>query len=247
MSSTDTNANEIKTYGFTPLPASPSSFLPSPPKTPTPQPPSTTPLPTTPLAKHIHDFARTNLPRPTLHHSLRVYHYGLAIASDHFPAAHQFPADTPLRETYFFACLLHDLGTAPANQTATHLSFEYYGGQLSFRELTSAGAPKAQAESVLEAILRHQDVECEKGFKTLVTALIQIATILDNVGKFGELVSRETIEAVVKEYPREGWSGCFAETLRKENEVKGWCNSSRLGAEDFPRAVEGNELMAKYD
>lgn len=32
-----------------------------------------------------------------------------------------------------------------------------------------------------------------------------------------ELVSKGTIEEVVKAYPRKGWSGCFAKTIKKES------------------------------
>lgn len=80
---------------------------------------------------------------------------------------------------------------------------------------------------------------------TCLTALIQLGTLLDNAGKFGELVHRGTIEAVVAKYPREGWSGCFAGTVREEIGLKPWANSTRI--EGFAEAVEGNELMKKWD
>lgn len=61
------------------------------------------------------------------------------------------------------------------------------------------------------------------------------------------LVSKETIEDVVKAFPRRGWSGCFAKTIRKENGLKPWAHTTHLGERDFPEGVEGNELMKPYD
>ena len=69
----------------------------------------------------------------------------------------------------------------------------------------------------------------------------------DNMGGHAELVHRETIEDVVKHYPRKKWSGCFAATIRKENGLKPWAHTTALGEEEFPGGVEGNELMAPYD
>lgn len=67
------------------------------------------------------------------------------------------------------------------------------------------------------------------------------------MGANAELVSRATIEDAVRGFPRKGWSGCFAGTVKREVALKPWANSTRLGEEDFPKAVEGNEVMAEYD
>lgn len=78
-------------------------------------------------------------------------------------------------------------------------------------------------------------------------ALIQLATLFDNVGQNPELVSEETIEAVVTAYPRLGWSSCFAATIRQENELKPWSHTTHLGKSDFPEGVLDNKLMEKWD
>ena len=64
------------------------------------------------------------------------------------------------------------------------MSFEFYGGLLALELLQKEGygAPKAQAESVAEAIIRHQDLG-ESGKITGLGLLVQLATV------FGELVS----------------------------------------------------------
>jgi cyanamide hydratase len=129
------------------------------------------------VARRINEYAKSQLPVPTYNHSLRVYHYGLAIKS------HMFPSWTFTDETYFLACLLHDIGTTEENLKATKMSFEFYGGLLALDVLQKSGsstpeaaAPKDQAESVAEAIIRHQDL-CEVGKITAVGQLLQLATI----------------------------------------------------------------------
>lgn len=190
-----TMPNPISTHGFTAVPASATTLLtstpayPAPTSPPSPIPVTSTPIPNTPLAQRINSYAKTRLPEPTYHYSLRVYHYGLAIKQYRF-AAH---ADWQFSdETYFLACVLHDIGTTEENITATHLSFEFFGGMLAMDVLRNTsihnpggdgpgGAPagvasRDQAESVVEAIIRHQDL-CEVGKITALGQLLQLATI----------------------------------------------------------------------
>lgn len=96
---------------------------------------------------------------------------GKAIASQHFPAW------SFTDETYLLACLLHDIGTTDENLNATLMSFEFYGGMIALELLQKQHqAPKGQAESVAEAIFRHQDLGTT-GKITTIGALIQFATI----------------------------------------------------------------------
>jgi cyanamide hydratase len=136
---------------------------------------------------------------------------------------HTFPTWlTPsIIETYFLTCLLHDIGTTSKNMPATMMSFEFYGGMIALDLLKSHSAPVSQAESVTEAVIRHQDLGVT-GTLTQIGALIQLATIFDNMGGNPELINVKTIENVVEAYPRKGWSGCFAATIRRENGLKPW-------------------------
>lgn len=61
------------------------------------------------------------------------------------------------------------------------------------------------------------------------------------------MVDKGTIESVTKCFPRNGWSSCFAKTIRKENELKPWAHTTALGEEDFPNGVLDNQVMAPYD
>ncbi|PGH11080.1 hypothetical protein AJ80_07268, partial [Polytolypa hystricis UAMH7299] len=120
-----TPSDPITTYGFTAVPASASALLFSTPSPSTPAPPlptTTTPTPTTLLAQRIQAYAKTHLPPPTFNHSMRVYHYGLAIKR------YRFPTWTFDDETYFLSCMLHDIGTTEENLLKTRMSFELFGG-----------------------------------------------------------------------------------------------------------------------
>ncbi|KAJ5833433.1 hypothetical protein N7474_001744 [Penicillium riverlandense] len=236
-------------YGLTPVAASAAQVL-SAAKPTSPAPfisVAETPVPDTGLSRRISAYAQRHLPEPTYNHSLRVYHYGLAIKR------HLFPFWSFTDETYFLACVLHDVGTTEENLTRTKLSFEFYGGLLALEVLQEAStpsfgdiAPRDQAESVAEAIIRHQDL-CDRGKLTAVGQLLQLATIFDNTGAYSEHVHSQTIEDVSRHFPRKNWSRCFSSSIRRENELKPWSHTTTLGEEDFPTKVLSNSLMAPYE
>ncbi|PGH12177.1 hypothetical protein AJ80_06797 [Polytolypa hystricis UAMH7299] len=180
---------------------------------------------------------------------MRVYHYGLAIKR------YRFPTWTFDDETYFLSCMLHDIGTTEENLLKTRMSFELFGGLVALDVLQQQGegegtgavvAPLPQAESVAEAIIRHQDL-CEVGTITAVGQLLQLATIFDNTGTYADLVHPSTIEDVSKNFPRQKWASCFAATIRKEIGLKPWAHTTALGEEEFPAKVLGNKLMEPYE
>jgi cyanamide hydratase len=158
-------------------------------------------------------------------------------------------------------CLFHDIGTTPSNRSSTHLSFEFQGGFIALTQLQAFGAPKAQAESVAEAIIRHQDPG-ETGTISRMGQLVQIATEfgtaifsvrnefmtdlrIDNMGWQPYLVSEEVIKQVVEQHPRLKWSGCFSKTINEEIGAKPWCHTTAI--EGFAEAVAGNEVMKPYE
>ncbi|KAL3452756.1 hypothetical protein BJX65DRAFT_154212 [Aspergillus insuetus] len=236
-----------KTYGFTPVPSSPDTLFTTSPilksKVPPPCiPVSATPIPSTPLSQRIQAYAKSHLPEPTYNHSLRVYHYGLAIKRYAFP---EWEFDD---ETYFLTCLLHDIGTTSENLRGTRLSFEFLGGYLALDVLQHDGvadedgtvvAPRAQAESVAEAIIRHQDLR-DVGSITAVGQLVQLATIFDNTGGHAHLIHEDTVKDVIEHYPRLKWSSCFASTVEEEVGLKPWAHTTVLG--DFKGHILGNPL-----
>jgi cyanamide hydratase len=239
-------------YGFTALPADQSQDKPA---TDKPQPMVIRSLqpPTTPLATRVTRYVQTKLDADTYRHSLRVYSWGLAIARQCFPHFELTPG-SKLEETWYLTAMLHDIGTCDF-LTETRLSYEFFAGIHAFDLLQNPWvtggegiAPREQAESVVEAILRHQDVQ-DKGKITLMTRLIHWGTLLDNIGAVSQYVHPETLENVIKEYPRPGWSGCFKRTVEKEKKVKPYAMVSRI--EGFEEVIEKNGseggLMAKHD
>ncbi|OQD67770.1 hypothetical protein PENPOL_c003G06455 [Penicillium polonicum] len=228
--------NPISAYGLTAVLSSATTLLATdPPATAAPFIAVTeVPTPETALAQRINEYAKSHLPEPTYNHSLRVYHFGLAIKR------YRFPEWALTDETYFLACLLHDIGTTQDHLEGTKMSFEFFGGLKSLEVLQNlqpsfvggsvAVAPKDQAESVAEAVIRHQDL-CEK----------------DNTGSYANLIHPSTIQDVSSHFPRLKWSGCFASTIHEENRLKPWAHTTTLGEEEFPNKVLGNTLMAPYE
>ena len=118
------------------------------------------------------------------------------------------------------------------------------GGITALDLLKSLKAEVEQAEAVCETIIRHQDLG-ETGNITTLTAVTHFATVLDNAGLNAELVHKDTIESVVGKHPRNGWTNCFADVVRKECKLKPWANTTRI--EGFAEMVEANEVMQSYD
>jgi cyanamide hydratase len=234
-------------YGLAALPASAAALKPSNTSPATVSAASLSP-PDTPLAKRVQAYVKEQLSPDTYRHSMRVYSYGLAIARECFPEWH---VQGKLQETWFLTALLHDIGTTDANIASTKLSYEFWAGvhalDLLQNPSVSGGkgkAPVEQAESVAEAIFRHQDVQ-DQGQVSLVTQLIQLGTLLDNIGAEvpSKWVTQETIDGVNGMWPREGWSGCFKGTVEREKQLKPYAMVSRI--KGFEGMIMANRVTAK--
>lgn len=127
---------------------------------------------------------------------------------------------------------------------STYLSFEFQGGYKALDLLKQQGSPQAQFEAVAEAIIRHQDCG-ESGMIAQLGFLIQISTLVDNTGDYAQLVHLETVKNVVGVWPRRGWSGCFASTVRREVELKPYSHTTKIPR--FAESIEGNEVMKQFD
>ncbi|GAP89285.1 putative cyanamide hydratase [Rosellinia necatrix] len=195
-----------------------------------------------PIVAKVQLYAKEHLAEQTYNHSMRVYYWGVSIIQDQFPE-HR---DELSMSTWALACLLHDIGTTHENLRVTLLSFEFHGAILALNLTKEYGASTAQAEAVAEAIIRHQDLGTV-GNITFLGQVIQLATIYDNMGGNPALIDEITRLDVNRAFPRKGWSGCFAKTIREENGLKPWAHTTHLGEEDFPQGVENNSLMADVD
>ncbi|KAJ6578804.1 hypothetical protein DFH09DRAFT_1030668 [Mycena vulgaris] len=207
------------------------------------------PLPDSPLANQVRDFVKKELDGQTFNHSNRVYIYGAAIAKSHFPG---WVYDN---ETYYLACLLHDIGTAEKFLATTKMSFEFKGAIVARDLILQLGGVEDQADSVCDAIVRHQDIFVKGGNITQIGQALQLATILDNVGIRANLIHPELIKTTVAKFPRNGWSEHFARVIEKELTLKPWCHSStfeipnwkRGTSSNFASDVRGNDVMRPFD
>lgn len=183
----------LETHGWTAQPRDFSAFLGDKKDLPPPEPQTVDriPLPTTPLARAVLDYAKKELREETFNHSMRVYYYGIAMQT-HLQPTRPLPVSP---ETYLLTCLLHDIGTTDANLPATRMSFEFYGGYLALALLKGElRAPVEQAESVTEAIIRHQDLG-ESGKISSLGLLIQLATVF---GEFERGFACDTVVLLLK-------------------------------------------------
>jgi cyanamide hydratase len=152
--------------------------------------------------------------------------------------------------TLALTSLLHDIGTAEENLSATHMSFEFYGGIKALNLLQDSGCAKDQAEAVCETIIRHQDLGTD-GNITFLGQVIQLATIYDNVSdhphveNIKDIIHDTTRDDVIRSFPRDGWLACFAKTVQQEVQLKPWSHTTHIP--EFNKKILGNQLMRKYE
>ncbi|CAP85963.1 hypothetical protein E8E15_005979 [Penicillium rubens] len=241
--------NEVEANGWTSMPANAGTIFGDKPFIHRPGPLSLNeikfPFEEPSVAKTL-EYAKKTLHPETLNHSMRVYFYGMAISMQQFPE--KFARLNPV--TWALTCLLHDLGTAEENQTATRMSFDIYGGIKAIDILKGYGATADQAEAAAEAIIRHEDMGVD-GTITYFGQLIQLATTYDNTGfhphvkSFGELIHETTRTKINEAYPRLKWCQFFAGVIRKEEAIKPWCHSTHLV--NFDQEIEANTLMKQWE
>ncbi|KAH8114868.1 cyanamide hydratase [Phellopilus nigrolimitatus] len=249
------DAQKIVFYGFSPVPRDPDVLFKDHPTASGATPKQDLfefkdiPLPDSPLVQKVKEFAKAKLNEQTFNHSNRVYIYGTALVKTHFP---EWTYDA---ETYYLSCLLHDIGTADAFLATTKMSFEFKGAIVAREVILTQGGAEDQADSVCEAIVRHQDIFVKGGNITLIGQILQLATILDNVGIRANLIHPNLIATTCTAFPRKGWSQCFARTIEKELALKPWCHTSTFERpnwvegvpSNFATDVRGNSVMEKYD
>ncbi|KIK66238.1 hypothetical protein GYMLUDRAFT_239225 [Collybiopsis luxurians FD-317 M1] len=252
MAAVDPN---VTLYGFTPVPRDPEVLFANHPTASGDNPKQDLfvvedfPFPDSGLVKDVKEFVKKKLDEQTFNHSNRVYIYGVALVKTHFP---QWSYDL---ETYYLACLLHDIGTAESYLATTKMSFEFKGAIVARELILQLGGVEDQADSVCDAIVRHQDIFVKGGNITMIGQILQLATILDNVGIRANLIHPRLIETTTAAFPRKGWSEHFARVVETELKLKPWCHTStfeipnwREGVKsNFATDVRGNSVMKPFD
>lgn len=246
---------DVSKYGFTPVPRDPDVLFKDHPTasgaTPKQDPFEfkDIPLPDSPLIQAVKQFVKEKLDEQTFNHSNRVYIYGTAVTKTHFPSWSYDP------ETYYLACLLHDIGTAEAFLAMTKMSFEFKGAIVARDVILQHGGVEDQADSVCEAVIRHQDIFITGGNITMIGQILQLATIIDNIGLRANLLHPQLISTTCAAFPRKAWSAHFARVIESELALKPWCHTSTferpawvVGVQsNFATDVRGNAAMREFD
>ncbi|KAI5479491.1 HD domain containing protein [Pseudohyphozyma bogoriensis] len=201
-------------------------------------------IPDTPIIRKSLAYLTPKLPKPIFNHSHRAYLYAVAIAKGLFPDWKYDP------ESFYLACLFHDLGATPENLAATKLSFEFYGAFLARQFLLPSPESATQdekdvADGVAEAICRHTNFI--EGKITTHGQMIQLGTLFDNAGNTSTWVAPETVKAIVTAYPRYQWTCGFHDAMKKEVELKPWSHTTFFDAEDIWDLVKGNKIAAPIE
>ncbi|KAF8628577.1 hypothetical protein AX17_005973 [Amanita inopinata Kibby_2008] len=201
------------------------------------------PVPDTELARE------ETLDEQTFNHSNRVYIYGVALTKTHFPS---WSYDL---ETYYLTCLMHDIGTAKRFLATTKMSFEFKGGIVARDLILKLGGIEDQADSVCDAIIRHQDLFIKGGNITMIGQILQLATVLDNTGIRANLIHPSLIKSTCAAFPRKGWCTHFANVIETELKLKPWCHTTvfeephwKEGVKsNFATAIRENTIMHPFD
>ncbi|PLB44807.1 cyanamide hydratase [Aspergillus steynii IBT 23096] len=242
------NFDPVAEFGFTAITRNVQKLLPAPssPCYPlSPITPSSDMIPGSPLSQRVQTYARENLAPEIFNHSMRVYHYGTAIRMQQFP---NWIWTERTQETYFLTCMLHDIGLSPEVLHKTRLSFEFWGGFNALQVLIDhkIACDREQAESVAEAIIRHNDFG-EDGMITTMGLLTQIATTFDNGSKNSFLVHPGTLQRVIEAYPRLRWNEFVVKCGAGEYDEKPWCHLTKLDRKALFEEFADNRLTAAYD
>ncbi|RSL42045.1 hypothetical protein CEP54_015623 [Fusarium duplospermum] len=241
------SSNPTVDFGFTAITRDVSKLTPAPSKPihkVVPASPASTPIPSTALAKQVQAYALKTLPAFIYHHSMRVYHYGISIREQQFP---DWKWNERTKETYFLTCMLHDVGLTQESLRDTKLSFEFWGGYNAMEVLLGEKGERYQAESVAEAIIRHNDFGPE-GLITSLGLILQMATTFDNMGNNAFMVHPDTIKSVVKMYPRLKWNSCVVDSMKSEFDLKPWAHLTKFNpTHGFFEEFIDNKVMEAYD
>eukprot|EP00484_Ammonia_sp_Unknown_P024504 CAMPEP_0197025644 /NCGR_PEP_ID=MMETSP1384-20130603/5902_1 /TAXON_ID=29189 /ORGANISM="Ammonia sp." /LENGTH=256 /DNA_ID=CAMNT_0042454193 /DNA_START=46 /DNA_END=816 /DNA_ORIENTATION=+ len=173
-------------------------------------------LPDTKIAHEATEYASTLLSNtPTIfRHSLRTYMFGICIGKclDELALID--------REQFYLSCVLSKIGLSDdLRDLASNRKrdFELVGADHAYSFLTHSemAYEKSKAQQVHEAIALHTST----GTVDLMHpqfSLLYKAYLLDIIGAYKYNVRREVIDAICKQYPRDGFSAELKELYQRE-------------------------------
>eukprot|EP00249_Psilotum_nudum_P009479 c21960_g1_i1 orf=644-1396(-) len=195
------------------------------------------PLPCSLLTEKASQYALDVVDPSVFTHSLRSYYFGTAIAIENFPDLKWDP------ETFYLASILHDIGCTHAAIRETRVSFEFYGGMLAHNFLITKGATKVVADTVMEAICRHKDLQSSSSGHSPEGQMLMFGAQLDVLGNYSGLINRHTIDDVVTKYPRDNFHNVFADLLLDEVNVKHYCTGVRAVETGLIDQIRNNPIF----
>ncbi|NIK62487.1 HD domain-containing protein [Kribbella shirazensis] len=172
--------------------------------------------PSTSVADHVTDFARTVLPDPLLQHSIRSWLWGSMLAE-----LDRIEYDD---ERLYVAALLHDVGLVDRSDPKA-ACFAVHGSNLARAIVIEAGGADAFATEVADAVAAHFNVDVPLSWGP-EAHLLHAGTHLDVVGLRLPEIARNTVAEVHAQAPRTGFADHFLAAMREEARVR---RSSRAG------------------
>lgn len=172
--------------------------------------------PSTPVALHVTDFARTVLPAPLLHHSVRSWLWACMLAD-----LDRIEYDG---ERLYVAALLHDVALADSHRPGPDAAcFAVHGATVAREIVIEAGGGRALADDVADAIAAHFNVAVPLSWGA-EAHLLHAGTHLDVVGLRRPELARSTVAEVHAQEPRTDFTTHFLTAMREEHHLR---NSSR--------------------
>ncbi|TCC03951.1 HD domain-containing protein [Kribbella soli] len=174
--------------------------------------------PSTPVAQHVIDFARTVLPAPLLHHSMRSWLWACMLAE-----LDRLEYDD---ERLYVAALLHDVALADPHRPGPDAAcFAVHGATVARGVVIEAGGGAALADDVADAIAAHFNVAVPLSWGA-EAHLLHAGTHLDVAGLRRLEIARSSVAEVHAQEPRDGFADHFLAVMREEGRLR---KSSRAG------------------
>lgn len=153
-----------------------------------------------------------------MQHALRAYAWGRLLA------LRDGLAHDP--QTFFCACLLHDLGLTPAAATPADGCFAVRGARLAQGLMREAGAGAEQAHRVACAIALHLDLRVRVDEAGAEAHLLQAGTAFDTVGSRWHEVAAPLRDRVLAAHPRRDMKQALCACMQREAQA---APNTRLG------------------
>lgn len=175
-------------------------------------------IPDSVFAGQAIDAANELCPEFMVRHCFRAYCFGAILA-----ARNNLTLD---RETFFIAAMLHDLGLCDKHIEVTG-SFEWVGARLAHDMCLEAEQSEIMAATVHNAIALHTSLGIAHKYQPEI-ALLHFGTGMDLFGMRLDEFPRDTLEAVLRAYPRGEFKTEFSPCLGHQAQIKP--NSQIAGA-----------------